>query len=82
MGIFGSDRQRSGTMGGLLSGLFGGSAIGSPASNYPGNYGKNSGGFGRKLVSGALLAAGAAYLYNRSKNRNTSTNLPNLDLNR
>ena len=82
MGIFGSDRQRSGTMGGLLSGLFGGSAMGRPASGNPGDYGRNPSGFGRKLVSGALLAAGAAYLYNRSKNKGTNTNLPNLDLNR
>lgn len=67
-------------MGGLLSGLFGGRASANPTSSNPESYGRNSGGFGRKLAGGALLAAGAAYLYNRSKNRNTSA--PNLDFNR
>ncbi|WP_169515087.1 hypothetical protein [Hymenobacter norwichensis] len=32
-----------------------------------------SGGFNRKLMGGALLAAGAAYLYNRNKNKGAST---------
>ncbi|MCB2376672.1 hypothetical protein LGH70_03725 [Hymenobacter sp. BT635] len=70
MSIFGSDRS-SGTLGGLLSGLFGGRNAVNPTT---GNYGNvaRSGGSGRKLVTGALLAAGAAYLYNRNKNKGTS----------
>lgn len=71
MGIFDSDRP-SGTMGGLLSGLFGGRKAADSSSD---TYGAapRSGGFNNKLIGGALLAAGAAYLYNRNKNRNIST---------
>jgi hypothetical protein len=70
MSIFGSDRP-SGSMGGLLSGLF--RTFGGAAS-VPGAGGNvaRPGGSGRKLVTGALLAAGAAYLYNRSKNKGVS----------
>ncbi|MCC3152998.1 hypothetical protein [Hymenobacter sp. BT770] len=60
----------SGTLGGMLSSLFRG---GSRSGQY--NTGRPSGGgFSRKLLSGALLAAGAAYLYNRS-NRSKSGNV-------
>jgi hypothetical protein len=69
MGIFGSDRQPSGTLGGLLSGLFRGGNAGNVAS---GNVPRNAGGFNRKLMGGALLAAGAAYLYNRNKGKNAN----------
>lgn len=54
-----SNNQPSGTLGGLLSGLFGGrtNAEGTRTStSSPGN-----------LLKGALLAAGAAYLYKRYK---------------
>ncbi|MDU0371315.1 hypothetical protein ACFPAF_12980 [Hymenobacter endophyticus] len=71
MSIFGSGRP-SGTVGGLLSGLFGGrKAAGSSYDNY--GSAPRSGGFNNKLLGGALLAAGAAYLYNRNKNRGVST---------
>jgi hypothetical protein len=52
----------SNTLGGLISGLFGGrkNEDGTRAA------GSTSGG----LVKGALLAAGAAYLYKRYKNGN------------
>ncbi|WP_303310802.1 hypothetical protein [Hymenobacter sp. BT730] len=72
MSIFGSSDRPSGTMGGLLSGLFGGRK---PINPTTGNYGNvnQSGGTGRKLVTGALLAAGAAYLYNRNKNKSGAT---------
>jgi hypothetical protein len=55
-----SDNQPSGTLGGLISGLFRG------RTNDDGTTG---GGFTskHKVLSGALLAAGAAYLYKRSK---------------
>ena len=69
MSIFGSDRS-SGTMGGLLSGLF--RSIGGNAANGTYNTAARSGGMGRKLATGALLAAGAAYLYNRNKNKGTT----------
>ncbi|MCI1187515.1 hypothetical protein MON38_08790 [Hymenobacter sp. DH14] len=49
----------SGTFGGLLSGLFGG------RTNDDGS--RASGSTSGKLVKGALLAAGAAYLYKRYK---------------
>ena len=79
MSIFGSDRK-SGTMGGLISGLFQSFSGGnSTPGNVDGAVGK-SGGFNRKLAGGALLAAGAAYLYNRSKNKGAT--LPNLTINR
>ena len=58
----------SGTLGGMLSSLFRG---GSRSGQYPTSGGS---GISRKVVSGALLAAGAAYLYNRSKNRNVTQN--------
>ena len=60
-----SDNQPSGTLGGLISSLFRGKAN---------DEGTTSGGFTskHKLLSGALLAAGAAYLYKRSKNKQAS----------
>ncbi|WP_139923791.1 hypothetical protein [Hymenobacter sp. DG01] len=77
MSIFGSNSP-SGTLGGLISGLFGGrNAVNSSTGAY--NTPARSGG-NRKLLGGALLAAGAAYLYNRNRNKNaqaTSFN-PNL----
>ncbi|MBC6698029.1 hypothetical protein [Hymenobacter sp. BT190] len=69
MSIFGSDRP-SGTLGGLISGLFGGRKAVNTTGTY--NTPARSGG-SRKLLGGALLAAGAAYLYNRNKNRSVST---------
>ena len=63
----------SGTLGGMLSSLFRG---GSRSGQYPTSGG---GGISRKVLTGTLLAAGAAYLYNRSKNRNvaqTPNNVP------
>ncbi|WP_426492662.1 hypothetical protein [Hymenobacter sp. 102] len=70
MSIFGSDHPSS-TVGGLLSGLFGGrkSAVSSGSSGTP----PRTGGFRNKLLGGALLAAGAAYLYNRNKKKSLST---------
>ncbi|UOQ51269.1 hypothetical protein [Hymenobacter cellulosivorans] len=65
MSIFGSDRP-SGSMGGLLSGLFRTIGGGSPATGTS-NPAARPAGMGRKLATGALLAAGAAYLYNRNK---------------
>ncbi|OUJ71749.1 hypothetical protein [Hymenobacter crusticola] len=79
MGIFGSNNQQSGTMGGLISGLLrtftGGNSGNSDNANV-----SRGGGFNRKLAGGALLAAGAAYLYNRSKNK--GANVPTLNINR
>jgi len=75
MSIFGSDRQPSGTVGGLFSGLLNSFGLGGSSTDNPAttdNPGKKSGGFGGKLATGALLAAGAAYLYKRNKNKNTS----------
>lgn len=71
MSIFGSDRP-SGNLGGLLSGLFGGRTAVNPAT---GTYGSPArpGGLNGKLLGGALLAAGAAYLYNRNKNKAASS---------
>ena len=57
-----SDNQPSGTLGGLFAGLFGsrtndeGTRVGASPT--------------RKVVGGALLAAGAAYLYKRYKSGN------------
>ena len=59
----------SGTLGGLLSGLFGG------RTNEDGTRGGSNSG---TLVKGALLAAGAAYLYKRYKAGNL--NLPGINL--
>ena len=56
----------SGTLGGMLSSLFRG---GSRSGQFPTTGG---GGISRKVVGGALLAGAAAYLYNRSKNRNVA----------
>ncbi|MDB5268190.1 MAG: hypothetical protein JWP58_1230 [Hymenobacter sp.] len=56
----------SGTLGGLLSGLFG------SRTNEDGT--RAAGSTSGKLVKGALLAAGAAYLYKRYKGGNL--NLP------
>ncbi|GAB2870124.1 hypothetical protein [Hymenobacter ruber] len=58
----------SGTLGGLISGLFGG------RKNEDGT--RAAGSTGGSLVKGALLAAGAAYLYKRYKNGNL--NLPSI----
>jgi len=77
MGIFGSNNQQSGTMGGLLSGLLR-TFTGGNSGNI--NNASRGGGFNRKLAGGALLAAGAAYLYNRSRNK--GANVPNLNINR
>jgi hypothetical protein len=54
-----SDNQPSGTLGGLISSLFRGRT----------NDDGSTGGFTskHKVLSGALLAAGAAYFYKRSK---------------
>jgi hypothetical protein len=60
----------SSTLGGMLSSLFrGGSRAGMSTSGIPGAGGLT----GRKVLGGALLAAGAAYLYNRSKGRSGGT---------
>ena len=60
-----SDNQPSGTLGGMLSSLFRGKTN---------DDGTTSGGFTstHKVLSGALLAAGAAYLYKRSKDKSAS----------
>ncbi|QNH61243.1 hypothetical protein [Hymenobacter sediminicola] len=70
MSIFGSDRP-SGTLGGLISGLFGGRTAVNPTTGTYDTPARSGG--SRKLLGGALLAAGAAYLYSRNKNRNAST---------
>lgn len=59
-----SDSKPSGTLGGLVSGLFGGNKTDGDAST----------GFTsrHKLLSGVLLAAGAAYLYKRVKSKETA----------
>ncbi|TDN36885.1 LPXTG cell wall anchor domain-containing protein [Hymenobacter sp. UV11] len=56
-----SDNQPSGTLGGMLASLFRGKT----------NDDGTTGGFTskHKVLSGALLAAGAAYLYKRNKNK-------------
>ena len=65
-----SDNQPSGTLGGLIAGLFGrktnedGTRVGGSSSG--------------TLVKGALLAAGAAYLYKRYKAGNL--NMPGINL--
>ena len=59
----------SNTLGGLISGLLGGNR-----TNEDGT--RTGGSTGGSLVKGALLAAGAAYLYKRYKNGNL--NLPNV----
>ncbi len=63
-----SDNQPSGTLGGLIASLFGGRTNddGARADASP----------TRKVVGGALLAAGAAYLYKRYKNG--SLNVPGI----
>ena len=63
-----SNNQPSGTLGGLIAGLFGGRTNndGTRAGASP----------SRKLVGGALLAAGAAYLYKRYNNG--TLNVPSL----
>lgn len=70
MSIFGSDRPSS-TLGGLLAALFGSRKADNPTSDTYGNAAP-TGGVGRKLATGALLAAGAAYLYNRNKKKGVS----------
>ena len=57
-----SDNQPGGTLGGLISGLFGGKT-----NNDGTRYGASP---TRKVLGGALLAAGAAYLYKRYKSGN------------
>jgi hypothetical protein len=59
-----SDNQPSGTFGGLISGLFG-------RRNAEDNTENRSFSSKHKILSGALLAAGAAYLYKRAKNKQT-----------
>jgi hypothetical protein len=59
-----SDNQPSGTLGGLLSSLFG-------RRNSEENTESRSFSSKHKILSGALLAAGAAYLYKRAKNKQT-----------
>ena len=59
-----SDTQPSGTLGGLLSSLFG-------RRNAEDNTENRSFSSKHKILSGALLAAGAAYLYKRAKNKKT-----------
>jgi len=56
-----SDNQPSGTLGGMIASLFRGNT----------NEDGTSRGFTsrHKVLSGALLAAGAAYLYKRNKNK-------------
>lgn len=60
-----SDNQPSGTLGGMIASLFRGKTD---------NASIPSGGFSsrHKILSGALLAAGAAYLYKRVKNKQTA----------
>ncbi len=60
-----SDNQPSGTLGGMIASLFRGKTN---------DEGAVSGGFSsrHKILSGALLAAGAAYLYKRVKNKQTA----------
>jgi hypothetical protein len=59
----------SNTLGGMIAGLFGG------RKNEDGT---RSGSTSGSLVKGALVAAGAAYLYKRYKNGNL--NIPGLNL--
>ncbi|GAB3866575.1 hypothetical protein GCM10028824_07340 [Hymenobacter segetis] len=59
-----SDNQPSGTLGGLIAGLFGGNKTNEDGTQRTGASPS------RKLVGGALLAAGAAYLYKRYKSGN------------
>ncbi|MGI4835900.1 MAG: hypothetical protein ACRYFK_20800 [Janthinobacterium lividum] len=56
-----SDTQPSGTLGGLIASLFRGQ------TNDDGSTGGLTG--THKALGGALLAAGAAYLYQRAKNK-------------
>ena len=56
-----SDNQPSGSLGGMIASLFRGK------TNDDGTRGGLTS--THKVLSGALLAAGAAYLYKRSKNR-------------
>jgi hypothetical protein len=58
----------SNTLGGMIAGLFGGN------KNEDGT--RAGGSTGGSLVKGALVAAGAAYLYKRYKNGNL--NIPGL----
>ena len=57
--------QPSGSLGGLISGLFGG--FGNRTNDEGTRVGASP---SRKLVGGALLVAGAAYLYKRYKSGN------------
>lgn len=59
-----SDNLPSGTLGGLLSSLFG-------RRNAEDNTASRSFSSKHKVLSGVLLAAGAAYLYKRAKNKQT-----------
>ena len=58
-----SDNQPNGTFGGLISSLFG--------RRNDENTESRSFSSKHKILSGALLAAGAAYLYKRAKNKQT-----------
>lgn len=60
-----SDNQPSGTLGGLLAGLFRG------RTNEDGSPGGLTS--THKALSGALLAAGAAYLYQRNKRKQAAS---------
>ena len=66
-----SDNQPSGTLGGLISGLFGRNKINDDGTRAGASTSRN-------LVGGALLAAGAAYLYKRYKSGNL--NVPGITL--
>ena len=61
-----SDNKPSGTLGGMISTLFGGKSASDEAP---------TGGFTskHKILSGALLAAGAAYLYKRAKSKQAAS---------
>ncbi len=60
-----NDNQPSGTLGGMISSLFRGKTN---------DDGTTGGGFTstHKVLSGALLAAGATYLYKRAKGKQAS----------
>ncbi|MVN75739.1 hypothetical protein GO988_05310 [Hymenobacter sp. HMF4947] len=57
-----SDNQPSNSLGGMIASLFRGKTTddGTPSGGFTSQH---------KVLSGALLAAGAAYLYKRSKNK-------------
>jgi hypothetical protein len=66
----------SGSLGGMLSSLFRSvSGKSSPSGDTMAS--PRGGNTTRKVLGGALLAAGAAYLYNRNKTRNVGAVEPN-----